>query len=50
MKVKAECTKCTCYDNFDKFSDRKSATSFSRTAYKTSEGWGRATLRTSTPS
>ena len=49
MKIHSECPKCNCYDNFEKFNHtHRSATSFARTAYKTSEGWGRASRAAST--
>ena len=49
MKIKSECPSCTCYDNFEKFNtSRRSHSTFARTAYKTGEGWGRASSRAST--
>ena len=50
MKIKSECVKCTCYEDFDKFTAseaRQTMSNFTRTAYRTAEGWGRASSRAS---
>jgi len=44
MKIKSECPCCSCYDNFEKFNmtSRRTMSNFTRAAYCTADGWGRA--------
>ena len=45
IKIRSECPTCCCYDNFEHFSHRRTQ-SLARTAYRTADGWGRASCRT----
>lgn len=49
MKIKSECRVCSCYTDFEKMSHHRGKSTLTRTAYRTSEGWGRATVRAEDP-